>query len=64
MKGNGFNPKFKKSDFTFKVCFPQLAFITFEILDYDDVADDQIGICTIPMSSLACGLLNSFDNIT
>jgi len=55
VKGNGFNPKFKKSDFTFKVCFPQLAFITFEILDYDDVADDQIGICTIPMSSLACG---------
>jgi len=55
VKGNGFNPKFKDSEFTFKVCFPQLAFITFEVLDHDDISDDQIGFCTIPMSSLASG---------
>lgn len=54
---NGFNPMFTRDEpFAFDIKVPELAFLTFKVMDRDSVgSDDYVGWFTTPVNSLATG---------
>nr|XP_002129990.1 1-phosphatidylinositol 4,5-bisphosphate phosphodiesterase delta-4 isoform X1 [Ciona intestinalis] len=54
---NGFNPTWENDlVITFDVIVPQLAFITFDVMDKDSMGDDDlVGTYTLPYNSIANG---------
>uniref|UniRef100_H2YZU2 Phosphoinositide phospholipase C n=1 Tax=Ciona savignyi TaxID=51511 RepID=H2YZU2_CIOSA len=54
---NGFNPTWEtEPELTFNVTMPQMAFVTFDVMDKDAVGDDDlVGTYTLPFHSLAKG---------
>ena len=55
IKNNGYNP-FWNRNFTFDICYPQLAFVKFTVKDKDLGHDDVIGDYAIRVENMREGL--------